>query len=195
MSQSINLIPRQELEKQAEVKVLNLSTIVSFVLLGIVSIVSIYLLINTTSLKRQISTLDSSISSLRSNIKSLSSIEIMARNLDKKNKVLSAICKDRFYYSKLMEELNARKPQGVNIVDLNLRENNTLNISGKADNYILVAEFTNTLLDKSFSNGNATLKDVFGEVTLNSVNLENKGGGVNFSITVEFTPQKLKEVL
>ena len=79
--------------------------------------------------------------------------------------------------------------------DLNLRENNTLNISGKADNYILVAEFTNTLLDKSFSNGNATLKDVFGEVTLNSVNLENKGGGVNFSITVEFTPQKLKEVL
>lgn len=195
MSQSINLIPRQELEKQAEVKVLNLSTIVSFVLLGIVSIVSIYLLINTTSLKRQISTLDSSISSLRSNIKSLSSIEIIARNLDKKNKVLSAIFKDRFYYSKLMEELNARKPQGVNIVDLNLRENNTLNISGKADNYILVAEFTNTLLDKSFSNGNATLKDVFGEVTLNSVNLENKGGGVNFSITVEFTPQKLKEVL
>lgn len=195
MSQSINLIPRQELEKQAEVKVLNLSTIVSFVLLGIVSIVSIYLLINTTSLKRQISTLDSSISSLRSNIKSLSSIEIMARNLDKKNKVLSAIFKDRFYYSKLMEELNARKPQGVNIVDLNLRENNTLNISGKADNYILVAEFTNTLLDKSFSNGNLLLKDVFEEVTLNSVNLENKGGGVNFSITVEFTPQKLKEVL
>ena len=43
MSQSINLIPKQELEKQAEVKALNLSTIVSFVVLGLVSIISIYL--------------------------------------------------------------------------------------------------------------------------------------------------------
>jgi len=195
MSQSINLIPKQEIEKQTEVKVLNLSTIISFVLLGIVSIVSIYLLVSTTGIKRQVRTLDASITSLRSNIKSLSSIEIIARNLDKKHKVLASIFKDRSYYSKLMDELNARKPGGVNIIDLNLRENNKLNITGKADTYILVAEFTNTLLDKSFANGSPLLKDLFGEVTLNSVNLENKGGGVNFSITLEFSAQKLKEVL
>lgn len=195
MSQSINLIPKQELEKQAEVKALNLSTIVSFVVLGLVSIISIYLLITTTSLKNQIKTLDSSIANLRSNIKSLSSIEIIARNLDKKHKVLSSIFKDRLYYSKLLEELNARKPSGVAIVDLNLRENNRLTISGKADTYILVAEFTNALVDKSFTNGNPLLKDLFGEVVLNSVNLENKGGGVNFSINVDFKSQKLKEAL
>lgn len=195
MSQSINLIPKQELEKQAEVKALNLSTIVSFVVLGLVSIISIYLLITTTSLKNQVKTLDSSITNLRSNIKSLSSIEIIARNLDKKHKVLSSIFKDRLYYSKLLEELNARRPNGVNIVDLNLRENNRLTISGKADTYILVAEFTNALVDKSFTNGNPLLKDLFGEVVLNSVNLENKGGGVNFSINVDFKSQKLKEAL
>lgn len=195
MSQSINLIPKQELEKQAEVKALNLSTIVSFVVLGLVSIISIYLLITTTSLKNQIKTLDSSITNLRSNIKSLSSIEIIARNLDKKHKVLSSIFKDRLYYSKLLEELNARRPAGVTIVDLNLRENNRLTISGKAETYILVAEFTNALVDKSFTNGNPLLKDLFGEVVLNSVNLENKGGGVNFSINVDFKSQKLKEAL
>ena len=193
MSQSINLIPRQEVEKQTETKVLNLSTILSFVLLGIVSIVSVYFLITSMNIKKQIKSLDSSIGGLRSSIKSLSSIEITARNLDKKHKVLEEIFRDRPYYSNLLQELNKRKPSGVTFIDLNLRENTQLTISGKADTYILVAEFTNTLLNKEFNNGDPLLKDLFTTVTLNSVNLENRGGGVNFSITVEFNPQKLKE--
>jgi len=193
MAQSINLIPKQEVEKQAETKALNLSTIISFVLLGFVSIVSIYFLITTLNIKNQIKNLDTQIASLRTNIRSLSGIEIIARNLDKKHKVLSAIFKDRVYNSRLLQEISDRKPSGVTIVDLNLREANKLNISGKADTYILVAEFTNALLDKSFSNGDPKLKDLFNEVTLNSVNLENRGGGVNFSITVDFNSGKLKE--
>lgn len=193
MAQSINLIPQQELEKQTETKLLNVSTIVSFVALGIVVILSIYYLITVGGMKRQITTLDASITSLRGNIRSLSPIEIVARNVDKKYKVLNSIFKNRTYYSKLMEEINARKPNGVTLVDLNLREKDKLNISGKADTYILVADFTNTLLDKSFTGGNTQLKDLFGEVTLNAVNLENRGGGVNFSLTIVFNPQKLQE--
>ncbi|OGC38518.1 hypothetical protein A3K42_00795 [candidate division WWE3 bacterium RBG_13_37_7] len=193
MAQSINLIPQQEMQKQIETKALNVSTIVSLVVLGIVVIASIYFLVVNGGKRNQIKTLDNNIAGLRSNVSSLSSIEIVARNLDKKYKVLNSIFKDRTYYSLLMQEINSRKPDTIKLIDLISREGGKMNISGRADNYIAVADFTNKLLDGNFGGGNPQLKDLFTEVTLNSVNLENQGGGVDFSIVIQFKQERLQK--
>jgi len=193
MSQSINLIPRQEIAIQTETKLLSLSTIISFVLLGLISIVAIYFLVVSYNLKKQGTELDANIESLRSSIKSQSALEIVSRNLDKKYDVLSSIFKNRSYSSRLLFELYSRKPEGVSISDFSLREGGLLEISGKADIYLLVADFTNALVNENFENGDPLLKKLFTEVTINAVNLESDGAG--FSISVKFDESKLKEQL
>jgi len=195
MAQSINLIPRQEIAIQKETKLLGVSTIVSFVVLGLTSIIAIYFVIVSTSLKRNVKVLDANIESLRNDIRSMSNIEIVARNMDKKYAVLKTIFDNRYYYSKLLTELYARKPEGVYLADFNLKPGIGVDVSGRADTYLSVADFTNALVDKSFAGGDPLLKDLFTEVSLNSVNLESSDGGATFSISVKFNPDKLKEVL
>lgn len=191
MTQSINLVPQKEVQQQTEKRLISLSTILVGILLVIVGGIAIYFVVITQNIKKDIAVVDTSITGLRSSITQLSAIEISARNLDKKYKVLSSIFNDRVYFSLLMQEINARRPDTVVMTDFNVREATKIQISGKADTYISVADFTNRLLDKEFEDGKDSLKELFSSVTLNSVNLESKSGGVNFSITVEFNPEVL----
>lgn len=193
MAQSINLIPRQEVAIQTETKLISLSTIISYVVLGVVSLVSIIFLVISINTKNQLASLDANIESIRASIKAQSPIEIVARNLDKKYEVLMGIFNERNYYSKLLSELYVRKPEGVEILDFSIHEDNTIDISGKADVYLQVADFTNRLVNENFTDGNPALRKLFTEVTLNSVNLESSGAG--FSIKIKFDPSRLKETL
>lgn len=193
MAQSINLIPKQEVALQTEKKLISLSTVVSYIILGVVALVSIIFLIISINTKNQLRALDTDIENVRASIKSLSSIEIVARNLDKKHEVLEGILLSRPYYSKLLAELYTRKPEGVDIYDFAIRPDDTLDISGKADIYLLVADFTNKLVDENFSEGSPELKKLFTEVTLNSVNLESEGAG--YTLKIKFDANKLKESL
>jgi Tfp pilus assembly protein PilN len=193
MAQSINLIPQQEMQEQQKAKAVGVSTVVSVVVLVVAVGVSTYFLIKTNNTKKRIKELDANIERLRSTVRGLSDIEIVARNLDKKYQALDEMLKTRPYYSMLLQEMNTRRPDDIVVEDLTLREAERLNISGKGTTYISVADFTNRLMNASFEGGDPGLKKVFTKVTLNSVSLENKSGNVNFSIVAEFDPKLLSK--
>lgn len=188
----INLIPQTEVVEQQKTKAVKTSTVVSIVFLVIVALVSVYLFIVTGGIKKQISAADSSIAYLRGSINNLSLVEISARNLDKKFKVLNTLFSQRPKYSALLEEFNVRKPKEILIDSLDVKTG-TMNVSGSADNYIAIAGFVNNLLNKNFDAGNSKLKEVFTAVSLNSVSLEKSTGKVRFFIVVNYSDSLLKQ--
>lgn len=191
MSKSINLIPQQELNIQKEKKFLNLTTIFSVILLLIFLIVSIVILNFKYNTNQKINELDKNISSLRESINTESKIEIVARNLDSKYNTLSFILNSRPYYSDLLQELYARKPDNILILDVGLRGNNIIELNGNSDVYLIVAEFTKNITSTEFSGGDENLKNLFTNVSLNSVNLESSGA--YFSLSITFNPSVLNK--
>lgn len=192
MAQSINLIPQEEVQEQIKVRLVKFSTIISLFLFLIVAGVSAYFFYATQNLKKQIVALDQEIDKYRNEITTLSDVEVIARNLDKKYNALKAIFNKRIYYSMLVQELYVRKPTTIKFDSFSSRDDTKLSISGDADDYISVADFTNNLLNQSFSSGNEKLKNLFTSVTLNSVSLNSKDSKVSFAITVEFNKELLK---
>lgn len=188
----INLIPQSEVVEQKKTKAVKTSTVVCLVFLGIVVLIGTYLFIVTSGVKKQISVADSAITSLRSRINELSLVEISARNLDKKYKVLNTLFTQRPKFSALLEELNIRKPREISIDSLDVKTG-SINISGSAESYIAIAGFINNLLSKTFEDGNAKLKEVFTTVSLNSVNLEKSTNEVRFFIVVNYDDSLLKQ--
>ncbi|RJR27393.1 hypothetical protein C4561_02475 [candidate division WWE3 bacterium] len=190
--QSINLIPQQEVQEQTKTKVVKLSTVVSILILIIVGGIGGYFFYQTTTLSGSIDDLDSEVEKLRAEINSLAPVEISARNLDSKYKVLNEIFASRGNYSMLAEELRARTPEGILIDSFTLQKGTKISLSGVANNYILISNFMNNLLSPEFQGGNPQLRGMFTSVSLNSVNLEKSKGLVRFAITVDINLEMIK---
>jgi Tfp pilus assembly protein PilN len=181
MPETINLIPQEERIQQTKTKVVKLSTILAVILLIIAAGLGGYFYYRVYTIKQEISDLDGNITQLRSDISSLSEIEVNARNLFKKSEALMTLFDNRYYYSTLLRELDASIPEQVVIESFGLGKENTVAISAKAANYNLVQDFTNKLLER----------DIFTEVSLNSVGLESTE--VGFFIVVSYDESFLHE--
>jgi Tfp pilus assembly protein PilN len=188
----INLIPQSEVVEQKKTKAVKTSTIVSLVLLFILILIGAYLVVITTGIKKQISEADTTITFLRNSINELSAVEISARNLDKKYKVLNTLFTQRSKYSALLEEINIRKPPEISINSLDVKTE-TINVTGSADSYIAIAGFINNLLNKTFEGGNSKLKEVFTSVTLNSVSLDKATNEASFFIVINYSESLIKQ--
>ena len=190
MAQSINLIPQQEVREQTKTKVVKLSTILSIMLLIIVAGGSFFFFFEARNIKSQNVALESDIEGLRASISSLDTIEITARNLDKKHTALQDIFDSRVFYSKLLQELSLRQPNGISVKSFSMRSSTEINISGTGANYISISDYTNNLLASTY--GDSIIEDPFTEVTLNSVSLESQTSDVTFAISVIFDPEAFK---
>ncbi len=191
MSQSINLIPQQEVVEQRKTRLVNLSTVFSIVLLVGIGIASVIVISMSLSLNKELKDETDKVESYRNSIKAMATTEVISRNLFKKYTVLKGLFESRIYFSTLMKELNIRRPSGVLLTDLGLKEN-TLIISGNSDNYISVAAFMNNLLDKNFQ-GSSNIEGLFKSVTLTSVSLGKREGSIDFSMKVEIDTKGLKK--
>jgi len=188
---SINLIPQQEVQEQERTKLLSLSTIFAIAILVLTLGVTIFLTVKTYQIKDSIKKTDANIENLRSQIRSLSSVEITARTVDKKFKVLDVMFKTGSNFSLLMEEINARRPENVFMTDFNIRQSGEILLSGSGKDFLAVSAFMSSLVDKNFSKGNSLLKELFKSVTLSSVNLEKRTGLINFTIAITYEPKLL----
>jgi Tfp pilus assembly protein PilN len=191
MVQDINLLPQNVLNEQYEKKAVKVSTIVTIVLVVLVAAFSGFLYYQKLQMEKLKTSLDGDVEKLRLEIKSLASTEIKIRNLDKKYTALNSVFSKQYKFSKLMQELRIRKPEGVsfNSVDVKVGK---LNISGFADNYVSIAQFVNNLLNKKFVGGVGGLESLFTGVTLNSISLDNARNMNQFFIVVDFDQEKLK---
>ena len=191
MAQSINLVPQEEVTEQKKSKLVRFSTVFSVILLIAVSGIGAFLIYQKNTLQAQVDALDSEVGTLRSDINSLSAIEVTARNLDQKYQVLGEMFDTRQYYSLLLEEVRTRTPDNVKVGNFNIDEA-SIDLNGEGSDYISVATFMNNLLDKNFEGGDPNLNSLFTSVSLNSVSLKGKEGGVTFVIVVSFDPAILK---
>ncbi|MFC1756295.1 PilN domain-containing protein [Patescibacteria group bacterium] len=183
MVETINLIPKEERVQQTKTKVVKLSTYLAIGLLVIVAGVGGYFFYKAQTIKGQVKQLEGSVATLRADINKLSDIEISARNLYTKSEVLSAIFDDRVYYSRLLKELEVSTPSGVLVKSFGLGKDTTISISGEANTYNDVQDFSNKLLDRQY----------FTEVSLNSVGLESRKDKVNFFIVVSYSEELLHD--
>lgn len=188
---NINLIPQTEVKEQNKTKAVKSSTVISFVFLVVCIFIGAYLFYLNNQISTQMDSVKSEINSLRSDVQGLSDVEISARNLEKKYNVLNKMFSERPKYSLVLQELDSRRPSDLEIQSLDVKPG-SMNISGVADNYIAIANFVNNLIDKNFSNGISELKELFTEVSLNSVSLEGATNKVKFFIVVSFDESKIK---
>lgn len=190
MSQSVNLIPDQEVQEQTQKKVVKLSSLFSIVVLIVTSGVSAYFIYQTTDLNNKIKEEDNKITNLRGEIQSMAGIEVTARNLGKKYTAIKQLLESRPYYSLLMEEFRARKPSEIYIRNFSILKDNKISITGQAQTYITITTFGNNLLSKEFSSGNPKLSALFKSIILNQVDLS-QSGTVDFSMTIDYDPTVL----
>lgn len=183
MPETINLIPQEERIQQTKTKVVKFSTILAVVLLVIVAGIGGYFYYKTYTLKKDLENLNNQISNLRGQITSLSTIEVEARNLYKKTTILQSIFDNRIYYSVLLKELDQSVPKNVVIDSFGVNKDNTVAISGSANTYNAVQDFTNKLLER----------DIFTSVELNSVGLDSREEKISFFIIVTYNEDLLHE--
>lgn len=194
MVQTLNLIPQEEVQTQTKEKAVKLSTVLSIIILIVIALISAYFAYYTYSLRTQIAKIQTETATLREQVTASSSIEILARNLDKKYTALRTMLSSRVYYSLLMQELRSRTPFGVTVQSFDFH-GSTLNLAGTAPSYQIFADFMTNLLNKNYGAGNADLKELFTSVKLNSLSLLSSGTTVNYAIEVTFDVTKLKKPL
>ena len=191
--QSINLIPQQEVQEQTQVKAVTLSTWISLAVLLIIGSIAGFDFYRSYNLKAQTKSIETEITGLRQQISTMANVEVNARNLDKKFTTLKDIFANRMLYSSLATEVAKRTPTGIIMDSMTLQKGAKVNITGHADNYILIASFTNNLVNNEFQGGDAALKKLFTSVTLNSVSLEKNRNIVRFSINTDLNGDLLKK--
>lgn len=175
---NINLIPEQEVALQTKTKAVKLSTVLTILLLILIGSIGGYFYYTATDLRKQIADHEAAVTSLRSDITSLSQIEISSRNLYTKSTTLTSIFASRILYSRMIEELNGSTPTDITIESFSLGNSNTLNISGDGATYNSIQDFSNNLLEKQ----------LFTAVELNTVSLDNGSGRVKFFIIITYNP-------
>ncbi len=193
MAQSINLVPQSEKREQAKKRVIRASTVFTIFLLLCVLGAGGYLYYQQVQLETQLTEHKSNIAGLRADINELADIEIVARNLDKKYKAVSSILTSRSYYSKLFAELEKRVPPYVQILDFSMSKTSEVSISGSGDNYIAISSFLANLGRPSKEVATEGMEGLFTDVTLNSVQLENRNNNVKYFITSKYTQGDLRK--
>lgn len=189
MPETINLIPFEERYEQTKVKVVKSSAVLSVILFILAAGISAYYYYQAAALKVKIQDKEAEIGNLRSKIQELASVEINARNLDKKYNALSTIFVDRPYYSLLLDKFRENTPASIYIQNLNYRgETSTLTIDGLTDEFILLSDFSDQLLAAKIGD-----KQVFTNVEIRSVNSSQRFNKIEFNLVVTFNQEALKK--
>ncbi len=193
MAQSINLVPQTEKAAQTKTQLIKLSTVISVVILVIVGGIAGYFYYQKATLQNNSAQYQAQIEESRAKIQQLSQIEVSARNLDTKYTTLKAIFDSRFYYSRLLNELNRRTPSSIVIENFSIAPDSRVTLSGVGVDYLSISQFVerlNALLEEE----DATHIDgLFTDVTLNSVSLDPQNGSVRYFIIVSVDTTKLKD--
>jgi Tfp pilus assembly protein PilN len=198
MSQSINLIPQEEQQAQQKTQIVRMSTIFSIFLLILVGGIAGYYFYLSNSMSSRLAAETANTEALRGEIKRLASIEIVARNLDKKYTTLKDIFNTREKYSLVLKDLKVRTPQSITVTDLSLAKDQTLAVSGDGTDYLAVSAFASYLTGENVAQSTEAEKypeleknKIFKAVSLNSVSLDAQKKNVNFFLVLSYIKEAL----
>lgn len=191
----IDLIPQEERVKRSQERIQKFVMVFSVVIFVLTTIASVALFLYVRSMDTKIGEAQRGIEDKKAKIAEKSAIEISARNLDAKYKVLSNILSSRTYYSILINELSLRTPKTVSLSTIDSSIPEQVNLSGVAIDYISLAKFLNSLSDPNISSGSALPKDknLFKEVAINSVTLDPVNAQAKFNLNLTIDSSLLKK--
>ena len=192
MAQSINLVPREVKTEQVKVQVVRASTVITILLLLIVGGIAGYYNYTNIATKSSIEENEAEIVRLRKDIEDMADIEVVARNLDKKYSSIKEILGARSYYSLLMEETKRRIPEDVILVEFVLNKTGTISFDGSGQTYLSISQFFRNLSTPE-EGTDPKFETLFSDVTLNSVNFDNRDNTAKYSITTKFSGEALKK--
>ncbi len=190
----IDLIPAEERLQRSKEKAKKFALIFTLILFGITLIASGFLFYYIGTLDKKIMDTTASIEEVKKKIQDKSEIEVSARNLDAKYKILSSILSGRTYYSVLLDELTYRSPTNVTINSVESATPDKATLSGTATDYVSLAKFLNALSDQKLASQSATPKDknLFKEVSITTVSLDSLNLSIKFNLGLQLDESLLK---
>ena len=193
--QNLDLIPQEEKSLRTKERAGRASFKITTILFVLTLIFSLGVYLYVASLDSSISQTQASVDDKKRKINDKAELEILARNLDSKYKILSELFGTRFYYSVLLDELSDRLPTTVSINSVDTSTPDTVSLTGEATDYISLAKFLNSLADPSLSSTSANTKEenLFTEVLINSVNLDPINSKARFNFTLSVGTELLKK--
>jgi len=193
--QNLDLIPQEEKSLRTKERAGRASFKITTILFVLTLIFSLGVYLYVASLDSSISQTQASVDDKKRKINDKAELEILARNLDSKYKILSELFGTRFYYSVLLDELSDRLPTTVSINSVDTSTPDTVSLTGEATDYISLAKFLNSLADPSLSSTSANTKEenLFTEVLINSVNLDPINSKARFNFTLSVDTELLKK--
>ncbi|HXK52916.1 MAG TPA: PilN domain-containing protein, partial [bacterium] len=174
--------------------VVKLSSVFSVVLLVLVAIYAVYMVYTVNQIKSATRQHEQNIANHRKDINSLKEIEILARSLDGRYKLLSEVLDKRQNYSILLEEITKRMPVTTRIDSWNISAPGTVMISGVADDYLAIAKLLDNMSQKDFVDAGEGMESLLTDITLNSVQLDNQDTDVSFALTVKYDSKLISGV-
>ena len=193
MEANIDLIPAEERIKRSKEKAKKLVLVVSLILFVLTLGASGYVYYKIKQLDQQTAEIIAQVETKKAKIEEKAGIEIAARNLDSKYKVLSQILADRLYYSKLLDELVLRTPENITITSIDSSVQDTASLAGVALDYISLAKFLNSLADPKVASASASAENLFKEVVINTVTLDPLDASARFNLSVTLDAELLKK--
>ncbi len=190
----IDLIPAEERLQRSKEKAKKAALILTLVLFGLTLIASAGLIYYISGLDKKISEDTAAIEDVKAKIQGKAAIEVSARNLDAKYKILSGIISGRTYYSVLLDELTYRSPVNVKINSVESSTPDVATLSGTSTDYVSLAKFLNSLNDQKLASQSAvaTDKNLFKEVSITTVSLDPIDSTVKFNLGLKLDEGLLK---
>lgn len=189
----INLTPPQEIKSRRTQYVVGASTKIAVViLLGVIGI-AIYYFSNTSSLKGQISVLDSQKADLTSQRDSMREVEDYAKKLSGKYFLLQKYLESRLKYSSVMLELLSRVPEGIKFDSLGFEGvGKRTRISGTSKDVVSVSTFISRLAKEGNSSTDSAVKltgkNAFIDVRLDSLAVD-EGKEINYAVSFKINEE------
>lgn len=178
MPEDISLLPKEvkkRKEQEARDRLLRRGSLVfAAVSLLLGAGVFVYSLV----LGSQLSNLEQDIASEKSEISSLSEIELKAHDLEGRVEALKKILDEKIYFSDLLDTLAKMVPADVTVVEMTVPSEDTISVSGTSRSYVSLAKFLLNL------KGASQPSVGFEVVELRSVSLDQQTGEANFDLNL-----------
>lgn len=193
MPNGVNLTPPQEIKRQKTQYVVGASTKAAVLLVLILVGIAAYFYTQSSSLKNQVSSLETQETDLMSQRDSMTEIEGYAKKLSGKYFLLQKYLESRLKYSSVILELLARVPAGVAFENLDFEgAGKRTRVSGTSSDVVSVSAFVNSLAKEGNSSSESSVslggKNAFSDVRLDSLKVD-EGKSVEYSVSFKINEE------
>lgn len=195
---NVDLTPQSEIRQRKTRLMVSGTTKLAAGFLAIILIGTFYVFFKSFNYQKSIKDSDEKIVQVQAEVDSLNDVATLANLSYNKFSVLKEYLSSQLYFSHLVSEMFARKPEKVIIQSISFSEEAAdFNISGVSADYYSITNFVKTLASKEYySSASAELNrstSVFDSVELSNLSFDAKASEINFKIVAFYNREVLRK--